>query len=113
MIINKYETMCPTFCNYCKEIYDTSNDMGAHCFLCERKMCPNCCPEMTRQDSFKVTLFPISFNCCDPIEYWRNQNLQLLNNQQSKRFPKLPLVLTPVGEKAEKSDKEDAKTKNS
>ena len=35
MIIQKYENLCPTFCSNCEEIYDTDNDMGAECFLCE------------------------------------------------------------------------------
>ena len=40
--------------------------MGAQCFLCERKLCPDCCPEINTQGRFKVMLFLVCFNCIDP-----------------------------------------------
>ena len=60
MIAERYELLAPTVCNHCETIYNAmANDIGAQCFLCDKKMCPECCPDINSQISFKITLFPV------------------------------------------------------
>ena len=47
MLVDKYLMMSPSICNRCEKVYrNYDNDIGAPCFLCEKRLCPDCCPEV-------------------------------------------------------------------
>ena len=56
--------MCPGLCSNCDKIYDCyNNDLGAKCFLCTKKMCEDCCPQLSTNKAFMKVVFPICGGC--------------------------------------------------
>ena len=59
-IVNKYNLLTPEQCAHCDNIYDcTNNDYGAHCFCCDKSMCPDCCPILDQNKAVGLILFHI------------------------------------------------------
>ena len=67
LLVDKYMMMCPSVCNRCETIYKNyDNDIGAPCFLCEKRLCPDCCPEVNSNEGWNVVIFPICNTCSNP-----------------------------------------------
>ena len=64
-IINKVIHMSPCKCNLCDKIYEGDNEAGDNCYLCSRKMCPDCVPVDNENRAINKVLFPICSRCID------------------------------------------------
>ena len=76
-IIKKYNILAPDNCALCNNIYDCyNNDLGATCFLCDKMMCQDCCPEISQEKGINKTIFHICLKCSKP-------NLDKTGNKKS------------------------------
>ena len=79
-IVERYELLLPVCCNQCNKIYKMEdNSCGAQCFICDRRLCQDCCPELSSLSSFQITLFPICSVCVDPKVRSKSPNRGNLN----------------------------------
>ena len=72
--------------------------MGAPCFLCDRKLCPECCPEINEAEGYNVTLFPICSVCA---------------HRSSDRQRKTPIIINDTSEKDRDMENEKDKKEGS
>ena len=66
IIVSKFNRLLPDLCGLCSNLYDPDNqDIGACCFLCDKALCPECCPKNQNTEGFCKILFPICMKCVE------------------------------------------------
>lgn len=65
-IISKFNRLLPDLCGLCSKLYEPeAQDIGANCFICDKTLCPECCPQDQNTEGFLKILFPICLKCVE------------------------------------------------
>ena len=63
-IISKTNKLIPDKCNHCHKIFEPDSDIiGDNCFLCQKTMCPDCCPILHSERTINTVYFPVCSQC--------------------------------------------------